>query len=99
MRKKYNKVQTVIMKYAISFCFSFFSVRSIMCSGVLWQEIENISLLIIPHNIPNTYDSMSSPHSMMGEFNDLYLLLHLVNSQHNVFITYDENLAQPQGEK
>ena len=78
------------------FFFFFFSVKSVIYSGVLWQNVENISLLIIPSNIPNTFDS-----SMMGEFSDLHLFLHFANGWHNVLINYRAraNLAQPQGEK
>lgn len=91
MELKYTKFKTITMKFASSF---FFSVKSAIYSGVWWQKVENISLLIIPSNIPNTFDS-----SMMRELSDLHLFLHFANGWHNVLINYKAKLAQSQGEK
>ena len=51
-------------------------------------------MLIIPSNIPHTFDS-----SMRGEVSDLHLFLHDANGWHNVSNNYKANFAQTQGGK
>lgn len=93
MKVKYMKFKTITMKFEFQI-FLFLSAKSAIYSGVLCQKIEDISLLIIPSNIPNTFDS-----SMMGEVSDLHIFLHYANGWHNVSNNYKANFAQTQGGK
>lgn len=77
MRMKYSKFT---MKFAFQTSFFKKILKGVVCSRCVVTESRDISLLIIPFNITNTFDN-----SIMKECSGPYLSLLFVNGEYNVF--------------